>query len=110
MELEQGRIPLDETSYLATETEKLPNKWVNNPLHFANKTKITSQDYDLEYLLMSLRLQTGCDLNRLQTHIINHKNLEALIDDRLLVWHDNYIIATKQGRPLLNALIRELTN
>lgn len=103
-----GRVPISDTSYLATQTEKMPQTWLQNPSYFTNKEVITVQDYDLEYLLMSLRLNSGCDLTRLQTNIINRHNLQNLLDDKLIIHNNNHLIATPKGRPLLNGLIREL--
>ena len=103
-----GRIPLNDTTYLATETEKMPLAWLKNPTYFTAQTLITTQEYDLEYLLMSLRLNRGCNLNRLQTKLINMDNLHHLISDNLIIHNDNRLIATPKGRPLLNAIIREL--
>lgn len=105
-----GRIPVSHDIYLATETEKMPNVWVQNPVYFTNQTYIKNQEYDLEYILMSLRLKTGCDLNRLKTNIINNNNLQNLITDNLIIHKNNNLIATSKGRPLLNALIRDLIN
>jgi oxygen-independent coproporphyrinogen-3 oxidase len=105
-----GRIPVSHDTYLATETEKMPNVWVQNPVYFTNQTYIKNQEYDLEYILMSLRLKTGCDLNRLKTNIINNNNLQNLITDNLIIHKNNNLIATSKGRPLLNALIRDLIN
>ncbi len=103
-----GRIPLNDTTYLATETEKMPLAWLKNPTYFTAQTPITRQEYDLEYLLMSLRLNRGCNLNRLQTKLINMDNLHHLISDNLIIHKDNTLIATPKGRPLLNAIMREL--
>jgi putative oxygen-independent coproporphyrinogen III oxidase len=103
-----GRIPLDDATYLATETEKQPLAWLENPTYCVNKNTVTLEEYDLEYLLMSLRLYSGCDLKRLQTSLINHNNLKNLISDGLIIQQDTRLIATKKGRPLLNAVIREL--
>lgn len=103
-----GRIPINNHTYLATETEKQPLTWLKNPTCFVHKNVITHQEYDLEYLLMSLRLNSGCDLKRLQTPLININNLKNLISDGLIIQKNNTLIATTKGRPLLNALIREL--
>lgn len=103
-----GRVPIDDVTYLATETEKQPLAWLNNPTYFVHQNTVTLEGYDLEYLLMSLRLYSGCDLNRLQTPLINQDNLKNLIFDGLIIQQDTRLIATKKGRPLLNALIREL--
>ena len=103
-----GRVPLGNHRYWATETEKMPNIWLNNPTYFTLQSSIASSEHDLEYILMSLRLSSGCDLNRLQTDIINKNNLNNLISDGLIIQHNHHLIATKKGRPLLNALIREL--
>jgi len=103
-----GRVPLDDVSYLATQTHKMPNDWLKEPTIFTNTEIITKEDYDLEYLLMSLRTLQGCDLARLQTNLIIPEKMQDLLDDGLLVLNKQQLIATKKGRPILNALIRAL--
>ncbi|MFT6071646.1 MAG: oxygen-independent coproporphyrinogen-3 oxidase [Alphaproteobacteria bacterium] len=103
-----GRVPINNTTYMATETHKMPNDWLKNPTELIQQTLITSQEYDLEYVLMSLRTNQGCDLNRLQTDFIQKDRLHNLIQDGLIILDNNHLIATQKGRPLLNALIRDI--
>lgn len=101
-----GRVPIDNQSYWATETLKMPFEWLERPSFFTTQEKISGSEYDLEYLLMSLRLNTGCDLNRLQTDILKTDAVEEFSKDGLLKLQGNRLIATSKGRPLLNAIIR----
>jgi oxygen-independent coproporphyrinogen-3 oxidase len=105
-----GRIPINDKTYLATETYKMPNEWLNNPTYFTQSELITHTDYDIEYLLMSLRTHQGCAINRFQTSLINYKKIDILIQEGLMTFDNNILIATKKGRPILNLLLQEIIN
>jgi coproporphyrinogen III oxidase-like Fe-S oxidoreductase len=72
---------------------------------------LTPQEQAPEYLLMGLRIKEGIDLNRHAklggTHIDVAK-IEALENLGLVERSGTRLMATHRGRPILNAIIREL--
>ena len=72
---------------------------------------LSYEEHGLEYLLMSLRLSEGLDIDRhtqisksaLESNIIND-----LSENGLLIRHNGRLVATAKGRVLLNAVIRKL--
>ncbi len=69
------------------------------------------QDQAVEYLLMSLRLAEGMDLARFRAMAgtdLDGRTVANLTDLGLVQADDERIRATRQGRPVLNAILREL--
>ncbi|MEM6440275.1 MAG: radical SAM family heme chaperone HemW [Pseudomonadota bacterium] len=99
---------------LATETARAPDAWLEaaaaGPAAFACEA-ISLEDQAIEYLMMALRLAEGADLDRyarLAGAPPDPARLDPLIEDGLLVLSGARLAATAQGRPLLDALLREL--
>ena len=100
---------------LATVCEKYPETWVNRVEReghaMTEQTQLTAADQAPEYLLMSMRISEGLDLRRhaaLAGVPISAKRIEALAALDLVREVDGTLQATRRGRPLLNAIIREL--
>ena len=100
---------------LATVCEKYPETWVNRVEQeghaMTEQTQLTGADQAPEYLLMSMRISEGLDLRRhaaLAGVPISAKRIEALAALDLVREVDGTLQATRRGRPLLNAIIREL--
>ena len=64
-----------------------------------------------EYLLMSLRLSEGLDLARharLAGAPLDGRAIDRLADLGMVERHGDRLRTTREGRPLLNAILREL--
>lgn len=109
-----GRLTLDGVR-LATECPKMPQVWLNS-VHDKghgelNRQTLSAHERADEYLMMGLRVSGGIDLGRYesiagQSLYINKVNM--LEDFGLVLRQDGRLIATEQGRPVLNAIIKEL--
>lgn len=109
-----GRLTLHGQRY-ATESPKSPALWLQMALADQKpelaRQALSCEEHGLEYLLMSLRLSEGLDIDRhtqisklaLEANIIND-----LYENGLLIRHDGRLVATAKGRVLLNAVIRKL--
>jgi putative oxygen-independent coproporphyrinogen III oxidase len=100
---------------LALASEKHPETWrakVEAEGHgLVNQTELTSTEQAPEYLLMGLRTTEGIDLGRhaaLAGAAIDATKITALENLGLVEKSGQVLKATPRGRPLLNAIIREL--
>ena len=100
---------------LATVCEKYPETWVSRVEAeghaLTEQQQLTSVDQAPEYLLMSMRISEGLDLRRhanLAGKPIDAAKITALEGLDLVERNGHILCATKRGRPLLNAIIREL--
>ena len=109
-----GRLTLNNTRF-STATPLMPQVWldqVNTLGHGETPREIIPRDEQaLEYLMMSLRLREGLDLERYQKlagNALPEARISELTDQGLLTRSATHLQATDQGRPVLNALIRAL--
>jgi oxygen-independent coproporphyrinogen-3 oxidase len=109
-----GRLTHQNKRY-ATEAPKAPGKWLNDvegcQTHTFTNALLTQEERGDEFLIMSIRLSEGLDLGRLETisgKSIPLARLEGLIDLNMITVEKDRLLVTKQGRPLLNAVIRAL--
>lgn len=107
-----GRVTLNGQRF-ATETALAPGAWMNAVRSTgsgeANKTALSTDDQAVEFLLMGLRLNDGVDLNRLPNAGSNYlNNINGLIDIGMLSRTENQLKTTTTGRPVLNAVLRQL--
>ena len=110
-----GRLTLEGRRW-ATEALKAPSAWLDAvEKHGAGelpREDIGALARAQEYVLMSLRLSEGLDLARLQA-ISGHSLPKAAVSDLcalgLIVTDAGRVRATEQGRLVLNAVIRRLT-
>jgi putative oxygen-independent coproporphyrinogen III oxidase len=100
---------------LALNTEKHPETWrqlVNSQGHgFVEQQELVPTEQAPEFLLMGLRITEGIDMNR-------YEKLAGVPLDRFKIAEleglgfveqvGNRLMATPRGRPILNAIIREL--
>ena len=100
---------------VATVCEKYPETWVSRVEAeghaLVEQQQLTLAEQAPEYLLMSMRINEGLDLTRhakLAGRFIAPDRIEALAALDLLQVVDGRLQATRRGRPLLNAIIREL--
>jgi oxygen-independent coproporphyrinogen-3 oxidase len=108
-----GRLSLRDGRF-ATETPLEPAAWLERVRHTGSGecsvTPLPLEDQAAEYLMMSLRLAEGSDLDRLARlgYEPNPDTLADLEDLRLVARHGARLRATRQGRPVLNAVLRAL--
>jgi len=109
-----GRLTLDGTRW-ATEAPKAPLPWLLQvERHGAGEVPrvgVAMAEQAVEYLMMSLRLTEGTDMARyefLAGHPLDDNTINGLEDLGLLFRAGGRLIATPQGRMVLNALLREL--
>jgi len=108
-----GRLTLDGKKY-AIDTPLAPTSWLQSVTekgHGENPREVLSgYDQAVEYLMMGLRITEGIDLNRLSSLLGNEftfKN-KYLIEDGFISTENGRLSITRKGRPVLNAIIREL--
>lgn len=109
-----GRLTLPNTR-LATEAHRAPGEWLaaveGQGSGDVLREALTLDDRALEYLLMSLRLAEGMQLSRYQALARADLPAGKLVDLQamgLIQQAHDRIRATDQGRPVLNAILREL--
>ncbi len=100
---------------LATVCEKYPETWVSRVEAeghaLTEQQQLTEAEQAPEYLLMSMRISEGLDLlrhARLAGDQIAGDKVAALAGLDLVREVDGRLQATRRGRPLLNAIVREL--
>lgn len=109
-----GRLTLGQTRF-ATEAPRAPGKWldaVEKDGHGESlRERLTGADRVLEYLLMSMRLSEGMDIARYTALAGKPPAPEAVarLEEMGMITRDAaHIRATRAGRPVLNAILREL--
>jgi putative oxygen-independent coproporphyrinogen III oxidase len=109
-----SRLQVGDTR-LALAAEKHPETWrtrVEAEGHgLVDQTELTRPEQAPEYLLMGLRTTEGIDLDRhasLAGEAIDADKIAALENLGLVEKSGHILKATPRGRPLLNAIIREL--
>ncbi len=104
-----GRLTLD-SSRVGTETALNPQKWLDNPGESLREA-IPLSEQAIEYLLMGLRLHEGVDLERLKTRFgleLNTNKIKGLLEMSLIELDGHTLRTSREGRPVLNAILREL--
>lgn len=109
-----GRVTRD-GKRLATAATRAPSVWLEESRlgvdRLAGAETLSIDDIRAEYLLMSLRLAEGADLSRLAQLGASGPDtatIESLCSAGFLWSSETRIGATPKGRPLLNALLRDL--
>lgn len=107
MTLPQGRV--------ATEALRAPGAWLaaveSRGTGETLRTFVPRDEQGTEYLLMGMRLAEGIDeerLARLAGRALDEDCLARLQDMGMIQRHDGRVRATPDGRPVLNAILREL--
>lgn len=100
---------------LATDTYKSPEKWLETVEKHGSGRKsteiISNIDQASEYLMMSMRLSEGTDLKRytsLSGEEVDQKILISLENEGFIIRKADRIVTTDKGRPVLNAVLREI--
>lgn len=108
-----GRLTVNGTRY-ATEAPPAPAVWLKQVMtkgHGESAREALSQNDELaELLLMGMRLDEGVDLGRLDLERNERlsMNIKGLSELDLIRIDGNALRLTQKGKPLLNAVLREL--
>ncbi len=109
-----GRLTLGTTRW-ATEAPRAPGDWLKRveagKAGELAREPISSADQATEYLLMSLRLAEGLDVNRYKSlggQDLDATKLAQIVDLGLVETSGNRIRTTLNGRPVLNGILRAL--
>ncbi|WP_170345836.1 radical SAM family heme chaperone HemW [Ruegeria atlantica] len=108
-----GRITLDGQKY-ATETHLNPQRWLdaaNQGNGEKNRSALPLEDQANEYLMMGMRIAEGLDIDRWQAlsgRPLPSEAIDHLTDINMVRRCNGRLIATSDGRAVLNAVIREL--
>nr|WP_321506639.1 radical SAM family heme chaperone HemW [uncultured Celeribacter sp.] len=108
-----GRLTLNGTKY-AVDTALSPALWLEKTLKTGNgdqnSSVLSGYDQAAEYLMMGLRIAEGVDVARV-SNLLGRKYViesEYLAGEGFISHEDGRLSVTDKGRPLLNAIIREL--
>ncbi|NVK45684.1 MAG: coproporphyrinogen III oxidase [Rhodobacteraceae bacterium] len=108
-----GRLTLGGQKY-AIDTPLAPSQWlksVDQNGHGENpRETVSGYDQAIEYLMMGLRITEGIDITRIST-LLGHDfpvESEYLIEDDFIKIENGRLSVTQKGRPVLNAIIRDL--
>ncbi|SPJ27022.1 radical SAM family heme chaperone HemW [Falsiruegeria mediterranea] len=108
-----GRLTIKGSKF-ATESYLNPNMWlaqVGKTTGESVRTSLSIQDHANEYLMMGLRLVQGIDMDRFQalsSTSIPQDRLDYLKEIGMVEQTGSILRATKDGRAVLNAVIREM--
>lgn len=109
-----GRITLP-TGRCATEAHRQPGAWLDAVERSGTgevlREFIPASEQATEYLLMSMRLSEGMDMERFRSlagQPLDAAAVRSLQDLGMVQVDGDRLSATPQGRPVLNAILREL--
>ena len=109
-----GRIT-SKGNRIATVTTQNPEDWLRNVELKGTATSddeiIKPRDQAAEYLMMSLRLTEGLDMNRFENlcgTALDNQVIDKNIQNGLLKVNNNNLIATQRGKIILNTVIKDL--
>lgn len=106
-----GRITV-EGKRIATEAVSSPQDWLTRAISNTGfqdvSTGLSQTEVDAEYTMMALRTVNGIDLSRVSDWNSKLQNVESLIENGFLQIDFDRLTLTKRGKPLLNAILREL--
>ena len=98
----------------ALNTHLAPQKWLESNAEFGHGIQETEalslEDQATEYLMMSMRLAEGSDLNRFEkmSSRISPSRLAQLQEMGMVNVEGKRLFATAKGRPVLNSVLAEL--
>ena len=108
-----GRLSLDSGRF-ATESLRNPGAWlaaVQKESGESARARLNPQDVANEYLMMGIRLTEGLDMDRFEKLAgcpLPAEKVAYLMELGMIEINGARLTATDQGRPVLNAIIREL--
>lgn len=99
----------------ATVAHKNPLKWLqsvkNSDAAESEREILQPEDIAIEYLLMAMRTNEGVNLTRyrdIRGTALSQEKIQSLCDLELVEITEDHLKTTAKGRPLLNAILREL--
>lgn len=103
-----GRLELDE-GWVATEAMRLPEKYMETVAKQGHGlkplTSLSSKDRARENLMMGLRLKEGVDVDQ---NILDAQGVQNMVDLGFLKQDGDHLSLTKEGWPLLNAVLEKI--
>jgi len=106
-----GRLTLNGGRY-ATESYEAPGKWLgeveNRQTGESSRSRLSDDEHIAEYLLMGLRLAEGVDPRIISLSDNYMYKIINLADGGFMEVQRERCIVTPKGRPLLNAVLREI--
>lgn len=109
-----GRLTLEGRRH-ATDTPKQPGAWLEqvetNGNGEASRAPLDGAEQAIEYLLFAMRLSEGLDMQRFNAISgtpLDPQRVAYLEEIGMITQEQGRIFATKSGRPVLNAILREL--
>lgn len=109
-----GRLTISADRW-ATEAPRQPLDWLRRVEERGDgdgmNDALSGADQATEFLLMGLRLREGIDIGRferLSGRSLPEETLHHLVKIGMIDWTSGHIAATQAGRPVLNAILREL--
>lgn len=105
-----GRLTIDGTRF-STEAPKVPSAWlaaVRDGVGQESRAPLSKAEAREEAVMMGLRLRDGIDLRCTYVDLDKVKYINGLGVDKMLVTEGGRLCLTEAGRPLLNAILREL--
>jgi len=106
-----GRLTLGDSRY-ATEALRAPAAWLEAVDNYGSgerpRESVPEAEQLEEFTLMGLRLREGVELARFGSESKIIHNINSLISYGLLEVHGGHLRASPAGRPLLNAVLREI--
>ncbi|AXT27716.1 coproporphyrinogen III oxidase [Ruegeria sp. AD91A] len=108
-----GRITLNGQKY-ATETYLNPQRWLDTAKKGngeKDRSVLSLEDQANEHLMMGMRVTEGLDIDRWQAlsgRSLPSEIMDHLTDINMVQRRNGRLIATSDGRAVLNAVIREL--
>ncbi|WP_224816659.1 radical SAM family heme chaperone HemW [Hasllibacter sp. MH4015] len=109
-----GRLTLQGQRY-ATRMFEMPDAWMNAVSTEGSGERprevLSDKEHAEEYLMMSLRLSEGSDMARyasLRGRALDQARIGGLVELGLVEQRTNRLVATEQGRLVLNGILREL--
>lgn len=109
-----GRLTIDGRRH-ATETPKAPGEWLKRVKETGSgentREALDDAEQAIEYLLFSMRLSEGLEMARFEQISgapLDPDAIAHLEEIGMITQQQGRICATRDGRPVLNAIIREL--
>ena len=96
---------------IATDTALAPTTWLKSALGGngdLNRETLKENEVAKEYFLMGLRLSEGVELDQINQLHLNVNKINMLSDEELILDEDGRLVVMPKGRPLLNAILREI--
>ena len=98
--------------WVATIGRRMPTAWLEAVEQSGSgeepREQLSDRDRAVEYVMMSLRLAEGSQLDRVPDGVIRPEAVNELIDEGFLWKDEQRFGTTRTGRPLLNAILARL--